>query len=262
MKNFHIRFHFETSKMSKHKLFIGVAGGTASGKTSVCKRIMDQLNVFEAKKRVCMISQDAFYLDLNDVDKEKAKRGEFNFDHPNAFDHALLASVMKKLLAGESVQLPKYDFCNHCRVPNDYTIIKSADVVLVEGILIFFDKELRDLFDIKLFVDADPDIRLARRVERDTKERGRSLQQVIHQYLRLVKPAFEEFCLPTKKYADVIIPRGVDNDVAIDLIVKHIEEILRTPRNSPEITEHVPAKFVIESSENGNIQQLQLTRPH
>ncbi|KAF1660490.1 UNVERIFIED_CONTAM: Uridine-cytidine kinase 2-B, partial [Eudyptes robustus] len=100
--------------------------------------------------------------------------------------------------------------------------------------LIFYDPELRNMFNVKLFVDADPDIRLARRVERDTMERQRNLNQVIHQYLGLVKPAFEEFCLPTKKYADVIIPRGADNEVAIDLIVKHIEDILRTPRHSPE----------------------------
>ncbi|KAI6191777.1 Uridine kinase [Aphelenchoides bicaudatus] len=247
--------------MSKNKLIIGVAGGTASGKTSVCVKIMEQLtrNSFEAKKRVCMISQDSFYLDLNEADKEKAARGEFNFDHPNAFDHQLLFNVIKKLTAGESVQLPKYDFCTNARVPNDFTHIKSADVVLVEGILIFFDKSLRDLFDIKLFVDADPDIRLARRVERDTKERGRNLQQVIHQYLGLVKPAFEEFCLPTKKYADVIIPRGVDNDVAIQLIVKHIEDILRTPRTSPEKdTENIP----IDANPSAESKIRQMMRPH
>lgn len=130
----------------------------------------------------------------------------------------------------------------------------------MEGILIFYDLELRNMFNMKLFVDADPDIRLARRVERDTQERGRNLTQVIHQYLGLVKPAFEEFCLPTKKYADVIIPRGADNWVAIDLIVKHIEDILRTPRHSPEqaAAEKPPAYL---ASGDGRIIE-NVSRPH
>lgn len=178
--------------------------------------IMDKLASFEAKKRVCMISQDAFYKDLDEEkEKEKARKGEFNFDHPDAFKHEDLVNVIKKLegwssissytftvnLVDEPVQLPKYDFCTNSRIPDDYTEITSADVILVEGILIFYEEELRKLFNIKLFVDVDPDIRLSRRIERDTNERGRSLEQVIHQYLHLVKPSFEEFCLPTKKYA-------------------------------------------------------------
>ncbi|VDK60652.1 unnamed protein product [Gongylonema pulchrum] len=137
----------------------------------------------------------------------------------------------------------------------DCEVIEPADVIIVEGILIFYDQELRNLFDMKLFVDADSDDRLARRVQRDTRERGRSLSQVLHQYLNLVKPAFEEFCLPTKKYADVVIPRGVDNEVAIDLILHHIHEILRSPSPSSH------------SSLDGSVASApdrtpSLTRPH
>ncbi|KAI1724416.1 phosphoribulokinase / uridine kinase family domain-containing protein [Ditylenchus destructor] len=199
---------------------IGVAGGTASGKSSVCAQIVERLASSGVQKRVVTISQDSFYRDLVNCDEiEKARRGDFNFDHPDAFEHSLMVSVLKDLKEGKSVKIPKYDFHNHSRIADQHDEIESAEVVLVEGILIFFDPLLREMFNLKLFVDADPDIRLARRVERDIRERGRPLNYILHQYLNLVKPAFEDFCLPTKKYADVIIPRGADNHVAIDLIL-------------------------------------------
>uniref|UniRef100_A0A915Q3Y7 Large ribosomal subunit protein eL30 n=1 Tax=Setaria digitata TaxID=48799 RepID=A0A915Q3Y7_9BILA len=196
-----IRMHgFEHLAVTTNIPFIiGVAGGTASGKSSVCARIMEKLGKAH-ERRVVTISQDSFYRNLTEEETKKANRGEFNFDHPGY-------------------------------ISKDFDVIESADVIIVEGILILYDQELRNLFDMKLFVDADSDDRLARRVQRDTQERGRS---VLHQYLNLVKPAFEEFCLPTKKYADVVIPRGADNNVAIDLILHHIHEILRSPSSSIE----------------------------
>ncbi|CAG9535259.1 unnamed protein product [Cercopithifilaria johnstoni] len=219
---------------TKVPFIIGVAGGTASGKSSVCSRIMEKLGKAH-ERRVVTISQDSFYRNLTAEETKKANRGEFNFDHPDAIEYALMISVLHKMRRGESVIIPKYDFYTNSR-SKDSDVIESADVIIVEGILILYDQELRNLFDMKLFVDADSDDRLARRVHRDTEERGRSLSQVLHQYLNLVKPAFEEFCLPTKKYADVIIPRGADNTVAIDLILHHIHEILRLPSSSSKST--------------------------
>uniref|UniRef100_A0A914CM70 Uridine kinase n=1 Tax=Acrobeloides nanus TaxID=290746 RepID=A0A914CM70_9BILA len=225
----------------KVPFIIGVAGGTASGKSSVCARIMEQLGAL--RKRVITIAQDSFYRDLlTDEEIEKAQRGEFNFDHPDAFDHDLMLGVLNNLKDGKSDKIPVYDFRSHSRVKDQFETVDGADVILVEGILIFYDPELRNMFNMKIFVDADPDIRLARRVARDTKERGRPLTHVLHQYLNLVKPAFEEFCLPTKKYADIIIPRGADNDVAIGLIVQHIQELLRSPRSSPENGDRIVEK--------------------
>ncbi|TKR58321.1 hypothetical protein L596_029779 [Steinernema carpocapsae] len=218
------------SSRIKIPFLIGVAGGTASGKSSVCKKIMDMLG--PNNRRVVSISQDSFYRNLTPDENIRASRGDFNFDHPDAFEHPLMLNVLDSLCNGRAEKIPRYDFKTNSRLSNEFDIVEPADVIIVEGILVFYDQKLRDMFHMKLFVDADSDIRLARRVERDTRERGRTLSKVLHQYLTLVKPAFEEFCLPTKKYADVVIPRGVDNQVAIDLIVQHIQEILRSPRSS------------------------------
>lgn len=141
-----------------------------------------------------------------------------------------MVNTLKDLVAGKEVKLPQYNYKTNAREEEWHTVY-PADVVLFEGILVFYFKELRDMYHMKLFVDTDPDTRLARRVLRDTKERGRDIENILHQYTTLVKPAFEEFCLPTKKYADVIIPRGADNTVAIDLIVQHIQELLRPSAN-------------------------------
>lgn len=214
---------------------IGVAGGTASGKTSVCTRIIDQLGqteVSDKQRQVVLLSQDSFYRNLDPEEKKLAFKGEYNFDHPDAFDFDLTIQTLKDIQASRIVQIPTYDFKSHQRNINDSITIYPADVVLMEGILVFYNQELRDMFQMKLFVDTDPDTRLSRRVLRDMSERGRDLEQILHQYTTLVKPAFEEFCLPTKKYADVIIPRGADNLVAIDLIVQHIQELLRANGNS------------------------------
>lgn len=224
-----------SSLVHQHPPFIiGVAGGTASGKSSVCSRIMEQLIRNGIGERVASISQDSFYRGLAEEDRAKAEKGDYNFDHPDSLDYPLMIHAITSLKERKPIQIPNYDFRTHSRLSNEFQSIDDADVILVEGILIFFDQRIREMFDLKLFVDADPDIRLARRVERDIRERGRPLDSVLHQYLTLVKPAYEEFCLPTKKYADVIIPRGAENDVAISLIVQHIQEILRTISHQQE----------------------------
>lgn len=212
---------------------IGVAGGTASGKSSVCAKIMEQLGqaaVDSRQRQVCIISQDSFYRNLAPDEHQRAIRGNFNFDHPDAFDMDLMIKTMKDIAACKTVEIPTYDYVSHKRGDSGQHIY-PVDVVLLEGILVFYFPELRNMFHMKLFVDTDPDTRLSRRVLRDIQERGRDLEKILHQYTSLVKPAFEEFCLPTKKYADVIIPRGADNTVAIDLIVQHIQELMRPNRN-------------------------------
>jgi uridine kinase len=217
------------SSVSRGPVMIGVAGGTASGKSTVCKIIMDQLGQSEMNnldKQVVSLSQDSFYRELNPQESILATKGKFNFDHPDAFDNDLMEQCLKDIIQGRPTKVPVYDFKTNSRVPGEFTTIYPSDVVLVEGILIFYYTKMRDLFNLKLFVDTDPDTRLARRVLRDIKERGRDLDHVLVQYTNLVKPAFEEFCIPTKKFADVIVPRGAENTVAIDLIVLHVQDII------------------------------------
>ncbi|KAL6093064.1 hypothetical protein STEG23_035814 [Scotinomys teguina] len=221
-------------------------------KSSVCAKIVQLLGQNEVdhrQKQVVILSQDSFYRVLTSEQKAKALKGQFNFDHPDAFDNELIFKTLKEITEGKTVQIPVYDFVSHSRKEETVTIY-PADVVLFEGILAFYSQEVRDLFQMKLFVDTDADTRLSRRVLRDISERGRDLEQILSQYITFVKPAFEEFCLPTKKYADVIIPRGADNldrvltalhrcphlpysntidlcpTVAINLIVQHIQDIL------------------------------------
>ncbi|XP_010280805.1 PREDICTED: LOW QUALITY PROTEIN: uridine-cytidine kinase 2 [Phaethon lepturus] len=196
--------------------------------SSVCSKIVQLLGQNEVdyrQKQVVIVSQDSFYRVLTSEQKSKALKGQFNFDHPDAFDNELIVKTLKEITEGKTVQIPVYDFVSHSRKEETVTVY-PADVVLFEGILAFYSQEVRDLFRMKLFVDTDADTRLSRRVLRDISERGRDLEQILSQYITFVKPAFEEFCLPTKKYADVIIPRGADNEVAINLIVQHIQDIL------------------------------------
>jgi len=208
---------------------IGVAGGTASGKSTVCEIIMKQLgqhNVNVLEKQVVSLSQDSFYRELNEQEIALAKKGKFNFDHPDAFDNVLMEACLKDIIERRPTKVPVYDFKTNSRVPGEFTTIYPSDVVVVEGILVFYYAKMRNMFQLKLFVDTDADTRLARRVLRDIQERGRELDHVLTQYTTLVKPAFEEFCIPTKKFADVIVPRGAENTVAIDLIVQHIQDII------------------------------------
>uniref|UniRef100_A0A8C7NDT0 uridine/cytidine kinase n=2 Tax=Oncorhynchus mykiss TaxID=8022 RepID=A0A8C7NDT0_ONCMY len=214
---------FEMERPRHRPFLIGVSGGTASGKSTVCAKIMELLGqnkVDHHQRKVAIVSQDSFYRVLTLDQKAKALKGQYNFDHPDAFDNELMYQTLKDIVEGSVVEVPTYDFVTHSRLP-DRIMVYPADVVLFEGILVFYSQEVRDMFHMKLFVDTDSDVRLSHRVLRDMK-RDRDLEQILNQYTTFVKPAFEEFCLPTKKYADVIIPRGVDNMVAINLIVQHI----------------------------------------
>nr|CAG4649285.1 EOG090X050I [Scapholeberis mucronata] len=263
---------------TKTPFLIGVAGGTASGKSTVCSRIMEKLGQDEIdhrQRQVVCISQDSFYRELNSAESVKASKGLFNFDHPDAFDNRLILKTLQDILDGKVCQIPVYDFKTNSRKVDEFVTIYPADVLLFEGILVFYFPEIRDVFHMKLFVDTDADTRLSRRVLRDIRERGRDLEQVLAQYTTLVKPAFEEFCLPTKKFADVIIPRGADNIVAIDLIVQHIRELLNyrngtgshhRDRNSGIALEHQQPQHSSPTEDNNKRNRHNsdsfFTRPH
>jgi len=201
-------------------ILIGIAGGTGSGKTLVAQNIYAELG----SDRVIMICQDSYYKDLSHLSPKERSRQ--NFDHPDAIDSELLIEDAKALLRGETIRPPIYDFVTHTRKPSTEVIGPHAIIVL-EGILIFESAALRDLMDIKIYVDTDPDIRLIRRLKRDILERGRSLESVLRQYEESVRPMHLQFVEPSKRYADIIIPEGGYNKVAIDLIKTKIEAILR-----------------------------------
>ena len=208
---------------------VGVAGGTSSGKTEVCSAIVEKVKQdkeLAGENKIILISQESFYRELTLEEQEKADNGMFNFDHPNAIDFDLMLTSLSRIKNGLRTEIPIYDFKKNTRVKNVSIVISPADVVLFEGILAFYGKEMLDLFDMKLYVDTDADTRLSKRLLHDMEDLGRSLDHVLHQYTALVKPAFEEFCAPTKKYADVIIPRGAENEIAITLISQRIVDIL------------------------------------
>jgi len=245
----------------KSPFLIGVAGGTASGKSTVCQKIMEQLgqaDVSDSQRKVVCIAQDSFYKQLSSADSKKASKGQFDFDHPNALDWDLMVQTLQFILEGRKTEVPVYDYVTNSRREGEYVTIYPADVVLFEGILGFYYPQVRDLFHMKLFVDTDPDTRLARRVVRDVQERGRDLDTVLTQYMKFVKPAFEEFCLPTKKFADVIIPRGADNTVAISLIVQHIKDLLITRTKHTEVAEIVNG----QQPSKKRLLVKELSRPH
>lgn len=202
-------------------LVIGIAGGTGSGKTTVALEIIDQVG----EEHVAFLQHDAYYKDLSNL--PLVQRKEINFDHPNSLDTELMIKHVLELKAGNPVELPIYDFTTHSRTQETISV-KPNPVILVEGILIFTEAELRKLFDVKLFVDTDADIRLSRRIERDIEERGRSVEWVLEQYQKTVRPMHLEFVEPSKRYADVIIPEGGYNQVALDMVTARIESLLRT----------------------------------
>lgn len=205
----------------KEPYIIGVAGGSASGKTSVCDEMIKQVGV----RWVALICMDSFYNVLTPSQSEEARNNNFNFDHPTAFDIDLLLEKLTALKAGKSIELPIYDFKTHGRSKKT-KYIYGADVIVLEGIFALYDERIRKLLDIQLFVETEDDLRLARRLKRDIIDRGRSLEGVLQQYERFVKPAYDDYIYPTKKYADVIIPRGVENQVAIGLLSTHIKSQL------------------------------------
>jgi uridine kinase len=201
-------------------LVIGVVGGSGSGKTTVARAIYDALG-----RDAVFIDQDAYYRDLGHLDLEERKR--VNFDHPDAFDTELLVAQLAALVAGEAVDKPTYDFVAHTRAERTVRV-EPCDVILVEGILLFADARLRALFDIKVFVDVESDVRFIRRLVRDTAERGRSLETVVQQYLTTVRPMHLEFVEPTKRWADVIIPEGGHNQIGVEMLQARVEaEIAR-----------------------------------
>ncbi|XP_073117182.1 uridine kinase-like protein 3 [Elaeis guineensis] len=226
-----------TENGHREPFVIGVAGGSASGKTTVCDMIIEQLH----DQRAVLVSQESFYYNLSK--EEMARVHEYNFDHPDAFDTEKLLSCMEDLKSGLAVNIPNYDFKTHRNILPARKV-NPSDVIILEGILIFHDPRVRELMNIKIFVDTDADIRLARRIRRDTVDKSRDIRTVLDQYSKFVKPAFEDFILPTKKYADIIIPRGGDNHVAVDLIVQHI----RTKLGQHNLCKIYSNLYVIQST--------------
>ncbi len=202
--------------MSK-PLLIGITGGTGSGKSTVANAIYRNFK----KETISIIMQDSYYKDQSDLTYEE--RTKTNYDHPHAFDTDLLIRHLKSLLHGEAIEIPIYDFTIHNR-KKETLREEPKDIIIVEGILILEDERLRDLFDIKIYVDTDADLRILRRLTRDIKERGRTLESVINQYLTVVRPMHLQFIEPTKRYADLIVPEGGRNRVAIDILVSTIRQ--------------------------------------
>jgi uridine kinase len=197
-------------------LVIGIAGGSGSGKTTVANSIVERVG----GERIAYLPHDAYYKDLSALPPQQ--RAEVNFDHPNSLENDLLCRHIEALRRGEPVQLPIYDFTTHSRTAETIRL-EPRPVIIVEGILIFIEADLREMFDVKIFVDTDSDLRFIRRLERDLRERGRTTESVIHQYLSTVRPMHLEFVEPSKRYADIIIPEGGYNTVALDMVVARIQ---------------------------------------
>lgn len=201
-------------------VLIGITGGTGSGKSTVAQAIFRSL----PQENILIIEQDSYYKDQSHLDFQE--RIKTNYDHPLAFDNDLFFQHLKKLIKREEIQKPIYDFENHNR--KEETIkVQSRDIIIVEGIMILEDIRIRDLLDIKIFVDTDSDVRVIRRILRDIRDRGRTLESVINQYLNTVRPAHLQFIEPAKRYADLIIPEGGFNKVAIDVMVTKVKSIIR-----------------------------------
>ena len=202
-------------------LVIGIAGGSGSGKTTVVKAITEQLH----DKRVVVIPQDSYYKDSSDLSDEEKRN--HNFDHPDAIDWELLCKQLAELKKGKAIEQPVYSYISCSRSKTETVRVEPADVIIIEGILIFTCKRLREQMDIKIFVDADDDDRLMRVMARDISERGKDVHWVIERYSRTVKPMYLQFIEPSKRYADIIIPQGGHNKVAIDVITATIEKSLK-----------------------------------
>lgn len=199
---------------------IGIAGGTGSGKTTAVKKIVEAL----PPNYVAVVPQDSYYNDTSDLTDEQRKA--INFDHPDAFDWELLSKQVKQLKAGEAVEQPTYSYLLCNRLP-ETVHVEPKPVILIEGIMTLVNKELRDMMDIKIFVDTDSDERLIRNIQRDVVERGRTVEMVIDRYLQVLKPMHEQFIEPSKKYADIIIPLGGENKTGINIIKTYIEKVVK-----------------------------------
>lgn len=206
-------------------IIIGIAGGSASGKTSISRRLKEQ---FDNEGSVLIIRQDDYYKDQSD--KPMEERVRTNYDHPFAFDNDLLIQHIQDLTEGKTIEKPTYDYVNHTR--SDITeTCHPCDVLILEGLFVLEDEQIRDLLDIKIFVDTDADVRFIRRLVRDVKERGRSVDSVVSQYMDTVRPMHEQFIEPSKRYADIIIPEGGHNMVAIDLLTTKITSIITSEKH-------------------------------
>jgi uridine kinase len=204
-------------------MIIGISGGTGSGKTTIANRILESVSADD----VVFIQQDLYYRNLKDLPLDY--RNAANFDHPDAIDNDLLVNHLKKMRAGEAVELPIYDFRTHTRLP-DTIRVEPRRIVILEGILIFAEPRLLEQMDIKVFVDTPDDIRFIRRLRRDIAERGRTLESVVEQYLGTVRPMHTQFVEPSKRHADVIIPEGGHNEVSIDLLSGKIRAVMMSGR--------------------------------
>ncbi len=213
--------------MKIQPLIIGIAGGTGSGKTTVTRKILEHLDV----ERVVVLQHDCYYKDLSAFDGHCPD--EINFDHPDALETSLLIEHLQLLKAWRRICRPVYDYTTYHRLPR-VDVVEPKNVIIVEGILIFDNKELRDLMDIKVFVDTDADERLLRRLKRDLLERHRSIESVMRQYEDTVKPMHLEFVEPSKHWADIIIPKGGENEVAIDMVATKIKGMLPSTQSSPQ----------------------------
>ncbi|HEY8062510.1 MAG TPA: uridine kinase [Gemmatimonadales bacterium] len=207
------------TSLGSRPLIIGVVGGSGSGKTTVVRAIQQAMDVDAA-----FLDQDCYYKDLSHLSLDE--RRQVNFDHPDSIDGDLLVAHLEQLARGEAIEKPTYDFAAHTRAPGRVRI-EPSEIVLVDGILLFADKRLRDLFDIKIYVDVADDIRFIRRLERDVVERGRQMPDVVRQYLTTVRPMHLEFVEPSKRYADVILPEGGRNRIAVDIIVARVMQELQ-----------------------------------
>lgn len=205
----------------KRPLLIGISGGTGSGKSTVSQEIFKLI----PEKKIVIIEQDSYYKDQSHLSFEE--RIKTNYDHPLAFDNELLLKHLNDLLNNKPIQKPIYDFEQHTRKKKTVTV-EPKDIIILEGILVLYDERIRNLLDIKIFVDTDADVRVIRRIQRDIKERGRTLDSVITQYMTTVRPAHLQFVEPTKRYADIVIPEGGYNKVAIDIVVAKINSILNS----------------------------------
>ena len=213
--------------MASRPVIIGVAGGTGSGKTTVAVKILERVGAEHAS----YIPHDAYYRDLGHVDPDR--RTEVNFDHPDSLETELLVEHLRQLKAGRAVDIPVYDFTTHTRTATTRRVSPSS-VVLVEGILVFVEPQLREMFDVKLYVDTDADVRFIRRLQRDIQERGRAVESVCEQYLGTVRPMHLEFVEPSKRYADVIIPEGGFNEVAIEMVAARVRGLMEQARSESQ----------------------------
>jgi len=206
------------TQQRQEPITIGVAGGSGSGKTTVARRILDRIGA----ENIAYVPHDAYYHDLSELPPEQ--RADFNFDHPDSLDSELFAAHLRQLQNYDAIPMPIYDFTTDSDT-DEVNVVQPHRIILAEGILIFADETLRELFDVRIFVDTDDDVRLIRRILRDTKERGRSLDSVVTQWMKTVRPMHLKFVEPSKRYAHIIVPEGGLNDVAMEMIIARIQTL-------------------------------------